>query len=88
MHRFISLNENYGEKLMLLCRNDDQLHTPTRNGKVPHLLAKIGGFELSMPVRMVKDKYGGYEAETDKFGYVYALPANRKIGLNGDITYG
>ena len=54
---------------------------------MPHLFAKIGGYDLSMPVRVKKTKSnsGAVEPERDEFGYVYALPAGRKISLNGDI---
>jgi len=71
---------------MLHCRNDDQHSTQTSQGKIPNLLATIGGYPLSMPVRLVKDKQGIAQPERDKYGFVYALPAGKKINLNGDIT--
>jgi hypothetical protein len=41
---------------------------------------------MVMPVKLKKDTHGQPEPERDKYGYVFALPACRKINLNGDIT--
>jgi len=71
---------------MLDCQEDPQLSTTTRHGKIPNMLATVAGYELSMPVRMTVDAYGCPQPEVDEHGYVFALPAGRKINLNGDIT--
>jgi len=71
---------------MLHCSNSDQHSTQTRHGKIPHLCARIGGYDMVMPVKLKKDTHGQPEPERDKYGYVFALPACRKINLNGDIT--
>jgi hypothetical protein len=73
---------------MLNCRTDEQHSTLTKEGRVPNIIARVGGYDLSLPVRIIRAKSnnGAAEAERDRFGYVYALPAGRKINLNGDIT--
>jgi len=71
---------------MLHCKDDYKYYTQTREGKVPHLNAKIGGFDMTMPVKIASDSIGSPTPVRDQYGWVYALPANRKINLNGDIT--
>ena len=72
---------------MLLCKNDTKYFTQTRDGRIPHLNAKIGGYELCMPVKIASDSRGSPTPVRDKFGYVYALPANGSISLNGDRSW-
>ena len=71
---------------MLKCSNDTKYFTQTRDGKIPHLNAKIGGFNLTMPVKLKPDSHGSVAPMRDRHGYIYALPGNRQINLNGDIT--
>lgn len=71
---------------MLHTQPDPQHSTNTRQGGIPHQLATVNGYELSMPVRMTVDKQGCPQPETDKYGYVYALPGGLRINLNGDIS--
>jgi hypothetical protein len=72
---------------MLHCKTDPKLSTLTTEGRVPHIISKVGGYTLSLPVsiKRVKTKNGAVEAERDQFGYIYALPGGRKINKNGDI---
>lgn len=71
---------------MLKCLNDDKYYTQTREGKIWHLNAKIGGFDMTMPVKIASDSIGSPTPMRDRHGYIYALPGNRQINLNGDIT--
>jgi hypothetical protein len=74
--------------MMLHCRNSEKLSTLTTDGRVPHLLARIGGYDLEMPVKLsgnTKEKNTRAIAVRDKFGFVYALPGGKQISLNGDI---
>ena len=73
---------------MLHCKEDDKYYTQTSQGKIWHLSATIGGYKMCMPVKIVSDSRGSPTPVRDQYGWVYALPANRKINLNGDITYG
>lgn len=71
---------------MLQCQPDIKLYTDTRQGKIPNMLANVGGYDLSMPVKMTLDKQGCPQPATDKYGYIFALPAGYVINLNGDIS--
>jgi hypothetical protein len=72
---------------MLLCKNDDKYYTQTCEGRIPHLNAKIGGFELCMPVKIASDSRGSPTPVKDVYGYVYALPANGSINLKGERSW-
>jgi len=71
---------------MLLCKNDSKYATKTRDGNIPHLNARIAGYDLTMPVKMAIKGSQEPIAVTDKYGYVYALPGGKTINLNGEIT--
>lgn len=70
---------------MLKYRNDDTLFTATREGKIMHLNARVGGFDLAMPVKIAPDNRGCPMPVKDDYGYVYALPSGRTINLHGDV---
>ena len=72
---------------MLKCSNDDKYYTQTSQGKIWHLNAKIGGFELCMPVKLKADLRGQPAPMKDQHGWVYALPAGGQINLNGDRSW-
>jgi len=70
---------------MLKCKNSDKYQTATTDGIIPHLEARIGGYTLTMPVKITMGKTGAPVPTRDKYGYCYALPAGRVISLNGEI---
>ena len=70
---------------MLHCKNDDKYYTHTTDGIVPHLRARIGGYDMCMPVKIRTNRTGAPDAVKDKYGYVYSLPAGRVISTNGEI---
>lgn len=72
---------------MLKCKADDKYYTQTSQGKIWHLNATIGGYSMTMPVKIASDSRGSPTPVRDKFGYVYALPANGSISLNGDRSW-
>jgi len=61
-----------------------KMNVPTYQ-TIPHLKVTVGGYNLSCPVRIKRALYGLHEAETDKNGYVYALPGNGRINSLGVI---
>jgi len=61
-----------------------KMNVPTYQ-KIPHLQVTIGGYNLRCPVRIKRALYGLHEAETDRNGYVYALPGNGRINSLGEI---
>jgi len=62
----------------------------TPANKVYFLLARIGGFDLSLPPKMrpALEPRKGMEPVRDEYGQVYALPGGYSINLNGDIKKG
>jgi len=72
---------------MLKCKDSETHFTQTREGKIYHLLARIGGFDMCMPVKLKPDSRGRPMPVRDSFGYVYALPANGSISLSGERSW-
>jgi len=70
---------------MLKCKNNDKYHTATIDGKIPHLDARVGGYNLTMPVKITMGRTGLPVPIRDNYGYVYSLPAGRVISTNGEI---
>ena len=72
---------------MLKCKDSETHFTQTREGKIYHLLARIGGYDLEMPVKLKPDSRGCPMPMKDKYGWVYALPNNGRINLAGEISW-
>jgi hypothetical protein len=70
---------------MLKCKSSDKYYTSTTDGKIYHLEARIGGYNLCLPVKITPQRKGQPIASRDMYGYCYALPAGRVISLNGEI---
>ena len=71
---------------MLKCSDDDKYFTQTREGKIPHLNAKIGSYDMCMPVKLKPDSRGCPMPVKDNHGYIYALPDGLQINLEGTIS--